>query len=150
MALGALAGCSDDGNGDNGDSSPTTEGESSPTSGGGGEEAVRAYLEDANGFESIEDMTGQSEVTVEVGAGNGLAYAPAGVRVSTGTTVNWTWTGQGGTHNVVSEEDSDFEFRSGDPVMEGEFSYTFEEAGAALYYCTPHRAAGMKAAVLVE
>lgn len=150
--LGSLAGCSGDGGGANGDASPTTGGGSSPTgtSGPGGAEAVRSYLQDANGFESIEDATGQNEVSVEVGAGNGLAYAPAAVRVSTGTTVNWTWTGQGGAHNVVSESDSVFEFDSGDAVTDGSFSYTFEEAGAALYYCTPHRASGMKGAVLVE
>ncbi|TVT94158.1 plastocyanin/azurin family copper-binding protein, partial [Haloferax volcanii] len=51
-----------------------------------------------------EDLRGQSEVTIEVGAeGNGgaLAFSPAGVWIDTGTTVTWEWTGEGGGHNVV-------------------------------------------------
>ncbi|WP_254534908.1 halocyanin domain-containing protein [Halomarina litorea] len=177
VALGALAGCSGggDGNGGNGGDTTTTTasnggdtttsggqttttagngGNTTTTSGGGGDNgsqaAVESYLSGANNFESIEDMTGQSEVTVDVGAGNGLAFGPAAVRVSSGTTVNWSWTGEGGSHNVVSAEDSDFEFRSGDPVSSGSFSQTFDQAGLALYYCNPHRGAGMKGAVVVE
>jgi plastocyanin len=47
---------------------------------------------------SVADMTEQSEVTVETGAeGNGgnFAFEPAAIRIDTGTTVVWKWTGQG-------------------------------------------------------
>jgi serine/threonine-protein kinase len=100
------------------------------------------------------DATGQSETVVEVGAeGNGgnLAYAPPALRISTGTTVSFEWTGRGGSHNVLSTADSDIEIDSGAPVVEREpFERTFEEAGVALYYCTPHRSLGMKGGILVE
>ncbi len=139
---------------DGGEPTPTTtDGGNTPGNGGGdGQAAVEDYMAEANNFESIEDMTGQSEVSVDVGAGNGFAFGPAAVRVSPGTTVTWSWTGEGGSHNVVSTADvgSDFEFRSGDPQSSGTFDRTFEEAGVALYYCEPHQAGGMKGAVLVE
>jgi halocyanin-like protein len=90
-------------------------------------------------------------VTVTVGAqGNGgyLAFDPAAVRVSSGTTVTWEWTGQGGSHNVVAEDGS---FESELVAEEGHtFSHTFEESGAYRYYCQPHETLGMNGAVVVE
>nr|WP_269453355.1 halocyanin domain-containing protein [Natronomonas moolapensis] len=100
---------------------------------------------------SLEDMTGQDEVVIETGAGeNGFAFSPSGVVVSTGTNVVWEWTGEGGAHNVVSEDGSDYEFES---ELTDEAGYTIEqtvdEAGAVLYACIPHRAQGMYGAVAV-
>jgi halocyanin-like protein len=71
------------------------------------------------------------------------------VAVSTGTTVVWEWTGEGGAHNVVAEDGT---FDSGETVTEAgtTFEYTFEEAGTYTYVCTPHEAVGMKGAVYVE
>lgn len=69
--------------------------------------------------------------------------------VPTGTTGIWQWTGKGGNHNVVSAEKSDFEFRSGDPTSSGKFETSFDTPGIALYYCQPHRDAGMKGAIVV-
>ncbi|MFB6078816.1 MAG: halocyanin domain-containing protein, partial [Halarchaeum sp.] len=51
------------------------------------------------------DKTGQSDVTVEVGAdGNGgtYAYAPPALKIDPGTTVHFEWTSD--THNIVVEE----------------------------------------------
>jgi halocyanin domain len=99
------------------------------------------YLANANGFEETVDRTDADSVTVAVGAGGGLAFDPAAVRVSAGTTVVWEWTGQGGRHNVVSEDDrlsSSYYVQSGNSYEE-----TLSEPGVVEYYCSPHKSAGM-------
>ncbi|WP_416839011.1 halocyanin domain-containing protein [Haloferax sp. DFSO52] len=110
------------------------------------------YLDGVDG--GYEDLRGQSEVTIEVGAeGNGgaLAFAPAGVWIDVGTTVTWEWTGEGGGHNVIASEGASLE--SGAPVAEAgsTYEYTFEEgdAGITKYHCAPHEALGMLGAVAV-
>jgi len=111
---------------------------------------VDEYLADANNYDgTITDATGRSEVSVAVGAGDGYAFGPAAVRVDAGTTVVWEWTGGGGLHNVVAEDGA---FDSGDPVSgrDATFEHTFGDSGTYLYYCNPHKALGMKGAVVVE
>ena len=133
LAAGALTGC---------------------TGGSGGSDAdsVDGHLSagDANNYDgTVVDVTGESEVTVAVGAGNGLAFDPAAVRVDAGTTVTWEWTGRGGQHNVVSGRESASEFESD---LTGEQGATFRqtfESGPQLYFCNPHRARGMYGAVAV-
>lgn len=106
------------------------------------------WLEDANNYDRTVDATGQDTVTVMVGAGNGFAFGPAAVQVSSGTTVVWEWAGKGGDHNVV---DQDGAFESPLQSEEGAtFEYTFEETGIHEYFCNPHKTAGMKGAVVVE
>ena len=140
---GVLAGCgggSDDGGDGGGDGG----------GGGGVPSEVSDYLSGANNFDgSVADETGSGNVEVKVGAGNGLAFGPAAVRIDVGTDINWSWTGQGGSHNVVAE---DGEFDSGGLVggSGNNYQHTFEEAGTYLYYCEPHKGSGMKAAVIVE
>jgi halocyanin-like protein len=112
------------------------------------------YLSDANAFEGVEDFRGRDEVTVKVGAGEiNLAFSPAAIHIDPGTTVIWEWTGEGGGHNVVAENDA---FRSGEPVAaEGTtFEHTFEAQDNASdnlhrYFCDPHKAAGMKGGIAV-
>ena len=138
IAVSTLAGCGSDGGGGN----------------GGGDEVpqeISDHLEGANEYDdSIEDMTGESEVTVEVGAGNGLAFDPPAVRVSVGTNVAWEWTGEGGQHNVAATEDSDGDFQSSLHEEQGQhFEQTFDEAGNYLYVCEPHEQQGMRGAVEV-
>jgi halocyanin-like protein len=132
-----LAGCG--GGGDGGDDS------------GGGDvpSDVSDYLSDANNFDnSVADETGSESVELDVGAGsNNLAFGPAAVSIDTGTQVTWSWTGAGGAHNVVDEDGT---FDSGSTMNSGTYEYTFEESGTYLYYCTPHKASGMKGAVIVE
>jgi halocyanin-like protein len=119
--------------------------------GEGGEPDFGGYLDDVGNFGgSVEDATGQDQATVEVGAeGNGgnLAFGPAAVHVDPGTTVVWEWTGEGGSHNVVSEDGA---FES-DLVGEGGFTFehTFEEDGIYNYFCQPHKSVGMKGSVVV-
>lgn len=144
LAVGALAGCSGNGD-DGGDDGGSDDGGEN----GGG---VEDHLSDANGYGgSLADHTGEDEVTVSVGAGDGLSFDPAGITVDAGTTVIWEWTGQGGRHNVLSTGESDFEFESDLAEEEGAtFEFTFEEAGEAPYVCDPHRAQGMLGGVRVE
>jgi halocyanin-like protein len=113
--------------------------------GGGGKPDLGGYLDGANNFGgSVTDMTGQDEVTVDVGAGSGLAYGPAAVHVDNGATVTWEWVG--GSHNVVHEEG---EFDSGSPEAGATFEHTFESDGIYKYFCTPHKGSGMKGVVVV-
>jgi halocyanin-like protein len=105
------------------------------------------YLAAANEFEETVDHTGNSEVTVNVGGGSGLAFVPAAVEVSPGTTVVWEWTGRGGRHNVVDEDGA---FESEYYVSEGQtFEHTFEDSGVVKYYCAPHKSSGMLGVVEV-
>ncbi|MFB6074418.1 MAG: halocyanin domain-containing protein [Haloarculaceae archaeon] len=110
------------------------------------------WFDDVSNFDGTVDKRGQDTVEVSVGAqGNGgnLAFDPPAVMVSPGTTVRWTWTGQGGAHNVVADDGS---FQSGSPVAEAgtTFEHTFEETGIHKYYCQPHKPLGMKGAVVVR
>jgi halocyanin-like protein len=107
------------------------------------------WFENVGNFEETVDRTGADTVTVDVGVegNNGTnAFGPAAVRVDPGTTVVWEWTGSG-AHNVKAE-DGGFESQ-----ITGEagftFQHTFEETGIHRYVCTPHRAMGMKGAVVV-
>jgi halocyanin-like protein len=160
-AAGLVAGCSGGSTGDgssggdgeggsdgsSGDSGG--DGSSGGSSGGGGVPSeVEEYLSDANNYSEVTDETESSSVTVDVGAGDaGLAFGPAAVRLSTGTTVTWEWTGQGGSHNVIAEDGT---FDSGELQASGTYEYTFEESGVYNYYCQPHKMSGMKGAIIVE
>jgi halocyanin-like protein len=114
--------------------------------------SVESYLSRVKNYDgSPVDRTGRSSVTVTVGArGNGgyLAFSPAAVAITPGTTVVWEWTGKGGQHDVVAEHGAGFE---SDLVAAAghTFEHAFEAPGPVLYYCTPHARLGMKGAVLV-
>ncbi|AZH24559.1 halocyanin domain-containing protein [Haloplanus aerogenes] len=157
LALTALAGCSgssggggedDGGSGGSGGGSTDTE---SDGGGSGGTPSFDGWMENVGNYDGVADETGSSEVTVAVGAsGNGgnFTFDPAAIRVSTGTTIVWEWTGQGAQHNVAAEGGG---FESDLSSEEGyTFEHTFSEAGTYKYVCTPHRTLGMKGAVVVE
>jgi len=150
---GVLAGCSTETQNGGGGDGGSDGGDGGNGGGGGVPSEVDSYLSDANGYDgSIADRTGESNPTVMVGAGDqGLAFDPAAIRVSTGTTVTWEWTGEGGGHNVVSDDGT---FSSGDSDYVSEagytYEYTFESAGNYTYYCVPHQGLGMLGAVVVE
>jgi len=138
------------GDGDDGSGSGGSDGGDGSGSGGGNAE-VDDYLSDTDNYDSIEDMTGQSEVTVQVGTeanGGAFGFGPPAIRVDSGTTVVWEWTGEGSTHNVVHE---DGDFSSEMSAEAGHtFEHTFEESGTYLYQCEPHVSLGMKGAVVVQ
>ncbi|SMO69779.1 halocyanin domain-containing protein [Halorubrum cibi] len=142
-----------DGGGDDGDGSGGSDG--SGGDGGGGdadylseEPNYDGWFEGVGNYEATVDRTDADEVTVEVGAADGLSFGPAAVAVTPGTTVVWEWTGEGGDHNV-SEVDGAFESET---VGEAghTFEHAFEESGVHTYVCTPHEAVGMKGAVYVQ
>lgn len=110
------------------------------------------YSEGVDG--GYEDARGQDEVIVEVGApGNGgdLAFSPAQLWIDPGTTVIWEWTGEGGDHNVVTEEGpADLESPLTDEAgFEWEFEFTEEHEGITAYHCEPHISVNMLAEVAV-
>jgi len=104
-------------------------------------------------FDGTVDRTGQSSITIEVGAeGNGgpYAFAPAAVRVDPGTTITFEWVSD--THNILLEEQpSDAGWGGVEAIENSGFSHehTFETEGVYKYYCQPHLALGMKGAIVV-
>lgn len=164
MAVGAasatIAGCSSgggggggDGDSDGGDETTESSGGDETTESSGGEMMdFGGFMDGVGNYNGVVDKTGQSEVTVKVGTdanGGGFGFGPAAIKISTGTKVVWEWTGKGGGHNVKAEEGASF--TSETVSTEGHtFSHTFEEAGTVKYVCVPHKALGMKGAVVVE
>ncbi|RAW45681.1 halocyanin domain-containing protein [Halorubrum sp. 48-1-W] len=110
------------------------------------------WLDDVDNYDGTHDYRGEDEVTVEVGAGdNGLLFAPPAILIDPGTSVVWEWTGAGGAHNVVADDET---FDSGEAVEEEgtTFEYTFEDASEGdvfNYLCVPHETVGMKGSVAI-
>jgi halocyanin-like protein len=114
----------------------------------GGSEEYDDWFEDVKNYDGEVDRTGNQRVTVSVGTGDGFDFEPAAIRIDTGTTVVWEWTGQGGQHNVVARDgafESEYHQQAG-----ATFEHTFADAGLFPYYCEPHRKFGMKGGVRVE
>jgi halocyanin-like protein len=112
------------------------------------ESETQQWLSGTRGFETVQDRTGESEIVIEVGAGAGLSYAPAAVRVDPGTTIRWRWAGQGGLHDVAFlNADVSTSLRG---EQGGTFTHTFTAPGEYRYECTPHAAVGMRGVVIVE
>jgi nitrite reductase (NO-forming) len=116
-----------------------------------GNPSFDGWFDNVDNYDGVTDATGQDTVDVQVGTeANGGAYGfgPAAVKVSPGTTVRWTWTGNGSMHDVQADDGS---FQS-EMVQEAghTFEHTFEETGTTTYFCMPHKAMGMKGAVVVE
>lgn len=111
---------------------------------------LTSWFSDVSNYEGIVDERGQARVIVKVGAegnGGGFAFSPAAVQIDPGTTVVWKWTGEGGSHNVVAEDgayESEMVGTAGST-----FEHTFDTDGVSTYACIPHKAMGMKGAVIV-
>ncbi len=153
LTLGALAGCADEEEPevpDDGDDGAADDGDDGAAD---VPDAIDEYLADAQLYDgTIEDHTGEDEVVVAVGGGDiGFAFDPPAIRIDSGTTVRWEWTGEGGGHNVRSVEESSSDFDSGDPVDDADevFEQSFDDDGIQLYECTPHVANGMLGAIEV-
>ena len=105
------------------------------------------WFDGISNYDGVEDLTGESSVTVMVGTDDGFSYDPAAIRVDVGTTVIWEWTGYGGAHDVIEDDGA---FESELLTAEGAtFEHTFDADGVYKYYCSPHIAMGMKGAVVV-
>ena len=150
--LAAAAGCTSGGSPDTEEQSDSPSPTDASDDSGGVPDEVEEYLDEVANFDgSLADETGSDEVVVDVGVeGNdgNFAFGPPAVRVSSGTTVVWEWTGEGGQHNVV-DEDGDFEsdLAAGPDAT---FEQTFDLSGTWLYYCQPHKSLEMKGAIVVE
>jgi len=70
----------------------------------GGSQEYGDWFENVDNDDGEADRTDESTVTVAVGADDGFAFEPAAICVTTGTTVVWEWTGEGGRHNVVERD----------------------------------------------
>ena len=125
------------------------------SSGSAAAQTVQPEFSELEGIDGgIEDLRGESEVTVEVGAsGNGgnVAFSPAGIWIDPGTTVIWEWTGEGGDHNVVTTDgpaslESELVGEAGHTY---EFEFTEDHAGITNYQCEPHASLGMLGSVAV-
>ena len=126
--------------------------ESGGEGGGGGPPDYGSWFNGVSNFDETVDETGNSEVTVEVGVNNGgqaYGFGPAAVHVDNGTTVQFEWTGEGGTHNVVSDGDGPLDSGSAVDAEGVQYEHTFEEDGIYKYYCVPHKSLGMKGAIVV-
>ncbi len=169
LALGALlAGCTGGGtSGDTEAGSGSGSGNDEPSDGGSGNDESSddgsgssgesgsgqfdGWFSNVSNYDGVVDETGQSEVTVRVGVegNNGSnGFGPAAVRVDSGTTVVWEWTGKGSSHNVVAQNadwGSDYQNSEG-----ATFEHTFSEPGTHRYVCEPHKTMGMKGVVVVE
>lgn len=109
------------------------------------------WFDNVSNFNGTADRTDRESVEVAVGAqGNGdwFAFEPAAVAISPGSLVEWIWTGEGGEHNVIAENEA---FSSEYARSEGyTYSRQFDRTGVYLYYCKPHISLGMKGAIKVE
>lgn len=111
---------------------------------------VGGWFDNVSNFDGVIDHTGESKVTITVGAEQGsgaFGFGPAAVRVDPGTTVVWEWNGKGGSHNVVAVDGSFESELTGDEGFT--FEQTFEETGTTKYFCAPHKSMGMKGAIVV-
>jgi halocyanin-like protein len=113
---------------------------------------VATWLSDANNFDGdAVKKTNTDTVTIEVGvksADRHLAFAPPVVVISTGTTVQWRWTGNGGGHDVIFV---DTDVRSSQIYADAGvyLEHTFETEGSYRFVCKPHKDFGQKGAVIV-
>jgi halocyanin-like protein len=151
-AAGSVAGCSGNESTDSATESPTSSSPTTTTSETEDQPSVEEFLEETSNFDGIEDMTESDTVSVDVGVeANGAYYgfAPPAIRIDRGTTVRWTWTGQGGIHNVATRHGADFESEQ-TSEEDYTFEHTFDETGTVLYVCVPHEGLGMKGAIVVE
>lgn len=94
---------------------------------------------------TIEVVEAERQRNPVVRVGTDGHFEPAVVRVSTGSTVLWQWTGEGGTHQVTLD-DGLFE---SDPISEGGYtvSHEFTESGVYPFVCKQHEKRGL---VVVE
>lgn len=78
-----------------------------------------------------------------------IAFSPASKTVAVGTTVKWI-NKDNTTHDVISGTPGNPSglFNSGDFGANGEFTFTFSQAGTFPYFCSHH--AGMTGTIVVQ
>jgi len=110
---------------------------------------------DAIGYDgSVEDLTGQSDVEIELAPGdNRVGFDPVSIQVSPGTTIRWQWSDSGPEYNLVifEPDDSIFEIQSeltDDPDHDEELQ--LEMPGVYIFASQPHIGDGMVGSVIIE
>lgn len=112
-------------------------------------------------FTIIFFLIGCSEDETVTGGGNGggqnpneiimtgSSFSPANITINAGTTIKWV-NKENIIHNVISGTPGSPSgvFSSGDLVLNGEFSFTFNQAGTFNYFCSYHP--GMAGVVTVQ
>lgn len=102
--------------------------------GGANQELVSSHLKTAVKKQSL-DATNKKQLDITIGD---FFYDPTVVKVTKGTTVTWKNTGMI-SHDVKIDSNSPSQGPSSDLLGRQEsYSYTFDEAGLYLYYCSPH------------
>jgi len=78
-----------------------------------------------------------------------IAFSPASKTVAVGTTIKWI-NKDNTTHDVISGTPGNPSglFNSGDLGANGEFTFTFSQAGTFPYFCSHH--AGMIGTIIVQ
>ena len=111
------------------------------------------YLDDVDNYDgTVTDRRGRDTITVEVGVaanGGNFGFGPPAVHIDTGTTVLFKWTGDGGAHSVVSEDDGPLDSGGVFAELGVHYEYTFESDGLYPYHCEPHEGLGMHGAIVV-
>lgn len=96
--------------------------------------AASDHIRTAN-IKDMVDATGKQKVNVDIGD---FFFKPTVLKVRNGTTVTWTNNGMIG-HDVKSDKSSPKQGPSSQLLGRGEeYSFTFDEPGLYLYYCSPH------------
>ncbi|WP_424019059.1 halocyanin domain-containing protein [Halorientalis pallida] len=114
---------------------------------------VDEWLSDYGEYDGrLTDRTGESSVSVEVGAGydgQNRSFSPVAILVDQGTEIVFEWTGRGGSHDVTWKNDS---FEPSDNVRDASYTYsvTMDEPGVYLYYCRGDRPYNGRGAVVVR
>ncbi|QCC49794.1 plastocyanin/azurin family copper-binding protein [Halapricum salinum] len=111
------------------------------------------WVFESNGYDgTVVDKRGQTEVTIDVGAGpNGHALDPPAVIVDRGTTVTWEWIGDGEHYIVRQERVEDDPSTVPDPrAAPYSESKTLDHIGVYRYACYAHHDEGMRGSVVVR
>lgn len=83
------------------------------------------------------DRTGTQKVSVDIGD---FFFDPTVLKIKNGTTVTWTNSGMTG-HDIRTDSASPKTGPNSELLNRGEtYSFTFDEPGLYLYYCSPHPA----------
>lgn len=100
---------------------------------------------------SMFSQLGAKEVAIEMlnkrDDGQLMVYSKDVVKVDSGDTINWLATSKG--HNVEMIAGPEGASLPGRSNLSKDFTMTFDAPGIYLYVCTPHKAMGMLAIVIV-
>lgn len=99
---------------------------------------------------SAEDHTTDTAVNIDFGGSLGLKYAPACIRIKTGTSV--TFTGSFSSHPLSGGSSGTADASS--PITHtttgSSATFSFPDAGTFPYFCELHFSSGMEGAIFVE